>query len=142
MPATALVVEDEETLRWIAVRLLRRAGFERVDEARDGLEALELLRQNTYAFALVDLRMPRLSGYDLLQLLEAGPLPANPQIIVVTAEHDAGKPGKAFNPAVVAGLMRKPYDVDTLLAIAEACVERHGTEQQDGIAGADPVQHP
>ena len=120
---TALVVDDEEAIRRLAVRLLHRAGFARVDEAPDGIEALDLLKTNRYCLALVDLRMPRFSGYDLLSLLEKEPLPHRPDIIVATAEDLAIARGRwDFNPQIVAAIMSKPFDAETLAAIGEGCI--------------------
>src|SRR5436305_1634759 len=64
-----LVVDDDRAIRKLLERIARRAGFE-ADGARDGVEALEMLDRGHYDVALIDLMMPRLSGYELVARLE------------------------------------------------------------------------
>ena len=64
--ARILVVEDEEQVRTLLLRLLDQEGYETV-EARNADEALEILNQQTFDLILLDLRMPgRTNGEDLL----------------------------------------------------------------------------
>ncbi|MCB1955101.1 MAG: ABC transporter substrate-binding protein [Rhodocyclaceae bacterium] len=58
-----LLVEDEPTNREIALTHTREVGLE-VDEASDGMQALELLRSNDYAFVLMDVQMPMMDGLE------------------------------------------------------------------------------
>ena len=77
-----LVVDDEKAIRHLLMRIAERAGFE-VDCAADGIEALEMLERKDYAIAIVDLMMPRLSGYELVQRISA--LNPRPVVLVATA---------------------------------------------------------
>jgi CheY-like chemotaxis protein len=120
MNPAALVVDDDATVRQLGVLLLRRAGFNPVDTAADGHEALELLLRREYALLLLDLRMPVLSGYELLEILSADPLPHMPVIVVATADRMAEE--HDFGP-VVAGLLTKPYDVPTLIMAVRGCLD-------------------
>lgn len=61
-----MVVDDDHAIRKLLERIAKRAGFE-VETAKDGLEALEMLDARDYDIALIDLMMPRLSGYELVQ---------------------------------------------------------------------------
>lgn len=61
-----MVVDDDHAIRKLLERIAKRAGFE-VETAKDGLEALEMLDAREYDIALIDLMMPRLSGYELVQ---------------------------------------------------------------------------
>ena len=117
----ALVVEDDSTISRLTASLLRRAGFNPVDVAGDGIEALDLLRANTYCVATLDLRMPRMSGYELLDELKRNPLPDCPKIIVATADrlyrdHD-------LDPALVTAVMTKPFDIETFIATVRSCMD-------------------
>ena len=123
MAYAALVVDDEEAIRMLAARILRKAGFTRVDEARDGVEALQLLRTTRYCLAIIDLRMPRLSGYELLEELESAAFASRPYIIVATADHSVNGTSYRFNPSVVTAIMSKPFDIETLMSIARGCIE-------------------
>ena len=110
-----LIVDDDAPIRKLLERVAMRAGFD-VDTARDGMEALEKLQRKQYAIAIVDLMMPRLSGYDLVQKIST--LDPRPVIIVATAmtNGDIAK----IDDTLVKRVIKKPFDVKT---VAEALVD-------------------
>ncbi len=77
-----LVVDDEEDVRNLIARTLSRAGYE-VEVASDGESALELLQKNHYHVLFTDLKMPGMSGIDLIE--EAQKIHADLQTLVLTA---------------------------------------------------------
>jgi DNA-binding response OmpR family regulator len=77
----ALVVDDEEALRKLAIRALQREGFS-CDSAANGLEAEKLIQSNRYDAVITDLRMPERHGHALAsELLQAKDRPV---VIVLT----------------------------------------------------------
>lgn len=60
-----LVADDEESMRWVLSKALKRKGFS-VDLAKDGDEALRMIQTSHYDMAILDIKMPGLSGLDLL----------------------------------------------------------------------------
>jgi CheY-like chemotaxis protein len=108
-----------------------------VDTARDGVEALEMIRRRDYAIAIIDLMMPRLSGYDLVQ--EVGTLEKRPVIIVATAltNSDVLK----IDDTLVRSVIRKPFDVK---AVAEALVDtaKYVVAKQAGVDTPLPIAPP
>ena len=60
-----LVADDEESMRWVLSKALKRKGFT-VDLAHDGRQALALIQDNSYDLAILDIKMPGISGLDLL----------------------------------------------------------------------------
>ncbi len=62
-----LVVDDEEILRDILAGILVKKGYA-VDTAEDGEDALEKLRNKRYNLLILDVKMPRLNGFELLKL--------------------------------------------------------------------------
>jgi CheY-like chemotaxis protein len=111
-----LVVEDDLALRDTLAAVLRFAGYD-VVTAENGLEALELLDGHLPVLILLDIAMPVMDGHAFRaeQLLDPG-LTAIP-IIVLTAEHDIDEPLRAIRPDA---LLRKPFDLDVLLATVAA----------------------
>jgi CheY-like chemotaxis protein/anti-sigma regulatory factor (Ser/Thr protein kinase) len=80
-----LIVDDDETTRLVIHRLLAKAGFAATD-AKDGIEAREILRRGTFDLMLLDVWMPRMNGLDLLAELRAS---GNAQRVVVMTSDDA-----------------------------------------------------
>lgn len=120
--ARLLVVDDERPIRKLLERIALRAGFE-VDTARDGEEALEMLAVKQYDIAIVDLMMPRVSGYQLVQAIAN--LHPRPAVIVATALTNGQT--ASLDDSMVRRVIRKPFDItavataliDTAMQIAE-----------------------
>ncbi len=85
---TILITEDEKFIRKGLVTMVRRSGIpvETVLEARDGEEALELLRQNQVDLLVTDIRMPKMDGIELVSRL--GELGHRPMVLVVSGYDD------------------------------------------------------
>src|SRR6185369_8879638 len=60
-----LVADDEESMRWVLSKALKRKGFS-VDLAQDGRQALAMIQENSYDLAILDIKMPGMTGLDLL----------------------------------------------------------------------------
>jgi DNA-binding response OmpR family regulator len=131
-----LVVDDDRAIRKLLERIARRAGFD-VDTAQDGAEALELLKRKDYAVAIVDLMMPRVSGYELVQLI--GTLDPRPAVIVATALTNGDT--ASLDDSMVRRVIRKPFDVT---AVAAALVEtaRQVADQRAAAAASSPAVIP
>lgn len=63
-----LVVDDEPMVRFLLVRFLEEEGHT-VDEAADGIDALEQLNRRAYDLLITDVHMPRMCGIDLVRAL-------------------------------------------------------------------------
>ena len=80
----ALIVDDAVTVRMYHRQILERAGFE-VDEAENGVEALEKALVTPYDLLLVDVNMPKMDGYTFLKEVRSTPeLRAIPAIMIST----------------------------------------------------------
>ena len=76
--ARILVADDEGSQRELLAGFLRRAGYE-VEEAADGVEAVERTRRGSVDMVLLDQRMPRMGGVDALRAIRD----SNPDVDVV-----------------------------------------------------------
>jgi two-component system chemotaxis response regulator CheY len=85
--AKILIVDDEPDARTVLFHTLRGAGHT-VTEAADGDEALKKLKRTRFDLVVLDIMMPRMSGYDVLEKIRAMPSRAKTPVIVVTAKHD------------------------------------------------------
>ena len=127
-----LVIDDDDAIRTLLLTVLRRRGFA-VDVARNGEDAIEAMKRCRYAVALVDLMMPVKNGWEVLDWMAGCPRADRPLAIVLTA----GLGTREMSPDVVAGTVRKPFDVELLLDMVHACasvcdlVQREGCPQPD-----------
>ncbi len=118
-PTTAvpliLVVDDSLTVRRITQRLLVREGY-RVMLAKDGLEALERLAEETPAVVLSDIEMPRMDGFDLVRNLRGDARWRKLPVIMITSRI-AQKHRDHAGELGVDHYLGKPYAEEDLLAL-------------------------
>ncbi|MDR0217445.1 MAG: chemotaxis response regulator CheY [Enterobacteriaceae bacterium] len=81
-----LVVDDFSTMRRIVRNLLKELGFNNVDEAQDGAEALTKLRATEFDFVISDWNMPNIDGLELLKTIRSDEKLAALPVLMVTAE--------------------------------------------------------
>lgn len=86
-----LIVEDEANIRKFVVINLSARGFE-VIEAEDGREGLARLRDASPAILLLDIKLPDMSGWELLKIMAADPALPQIPVIVITASSSAANP--------------------------------------------------
>src|SRR4030066_1763624 len=111
-----LVVDDFSTMRRIMRHLLKELGFMKVQEAGDGVEALDKLRAGTFDFVVSDWNMPNMTGIELLQAIRADARLKHLPVLMVTAEAkreniimaaQAGASGYVVKPFTAAKLDEK-----------------------------------
>ena len=85
LPPALLVIDDEETMRYSMAKLLAELPFT-IYEADNGETGLRLARQRQPTFILLDLAMPGLSGYEVLDQLKADPQTQTIPVIIVTSQ--------------------------------------------------------
>jgi two-component system, chemotaxis family, chemotaxis protein CheY len=110
-----LAVDDSATMRRIIKNQLKQAGYEEVDEAGNGREALTMLGQAHYDLLITDWNMPEMNGLDLVKEVRKNDASKAMPILMVTTV--AGK--EDIVTALKAGVnnyMVKPFDTATLRA--------------------------
>lgn len=115
-----LIVEDEASLREGLATNLKSKGYQ-VHTAQDGEKALEYLKSNAVDLILLDIRLPKISGYEVCQRLRLNQ--NNTPILMLTARDDVDD--KIFGLKSGADdYMTKPFDLNELLARVEAMLRR------------------
>jgi CheY-like chemotaxis protein len=89
MSILALVVDDSMLIRHTVCRVLEKRGFQ-VETANDGVAALEALKTIQPSVIFTDLQMPRLSGPELIDAIQANPETAGITIVVLAAKPLSG----------------------------------------------------
>lgn len=112
------MVDDEPAIRALVAKIVERAGHP-VDTARDGAEAIAKLEQTHYAVIVLDLMMPNIDGYGLIEHLK-GRNGVKPAVIVVSAGDSAAL--RQLDGAMVHSILRKPFDIDVLGDLITAAV--------------------
>jgi DNA-binding response OmpR family regulator len=113
-----LVVDDDQALRGLFTTLLTRKGFA-VDTATDGRVAYDQLQRHTYSVILLDLMMPEVNGFELLERLRRDSPTLLDRVIVMTGASQRSI--EALDTSNIWGLIRKPFDIDQLVSSALAC---------------------
>lgn len=114
LPAPILVVDDDDEIREVMKTILELEGY-RVIEARDGAEALELLRGSTRPdLILLDLMMPVMDGREFRERQRKDPLLGAIPVVLVSAFSLADANVAAMGAV---GYLRKPFELETLLEI-------------------------
>jgi CheY-like chemotaxis protein len=109
-----LVVDDDHDIRELIAEVLALDGY-RVSTAPNGKVALEQAHVNRPDLIVLDLMMPVMCGWEFMEAQRGDPELAHVPVIVVTAALDCEVEGAA-------ALLRKPFDLDTLLAtVARLC---------------------
>jgi CheY-like chemotaxis protein len=111
-----LVADDESGILGFLGHALTSAGYEAV-LARDGLEALEIVHGPGVDLLLLDLWMPRVSGFEVARRL--GSNGKRPPVIAMSAAYNPERDGPLEGPVVA--FLPKPFDLEELLDL----VERH-----------------
>jgi CheY-like chemotaxis protein len=115
-----LVVDDDRTSRHLTESLLKREGW-KVTGAKDGVDALKLLRTRRFTLMLLDVWMPRMNGLELLEQLRT--LEHRPRVVVMTSDETPATLLQAVRDQAFT-YVHKPVDPELLietvrLAIAE-----------------------
>jgi CheY-like chemotaxis protein len=124
---SVLVVEDDDAIRGLLVEYLGQRARLHVDSVRDGVEALHRISTRHYDVVVLDLRMPHMSGIDVLDSLQVLAFDDPPAVLVVTGEPiDALGDGDIERrcPSVVRGVLRKPVDIGRLAESVETLCSR------------------
>jgi len=121
---TILLVEDHEMNRDMLFRRLRRNGFH-VEEAEDGLSAIQKARALTPDLILMDMALPEMDGWEATRQLKADPLTNDIPVIGLSAHAMSGDRGKAL-AAGCDDYDTKPIDLKRLLAKIEALLAPEG----------------
>jgi len=118
-----LLVEDEEPLRRVMKDLLEREGYT-VAEAGDGVQALDEVDRKAPDVIILDLNLPGLDGYGVLEQLRSRPATRTIPIMVLTAKGDEDNEVRVFELGAN-DFITKPFRARALSARLEAVLGRH-----------------
>jgi len=119
-PPRVLVADDESSIRTLVSRVLRRAGFDPV-EATDGQDAIEHIDAEEYDVLVLDLMMPRVDGFGVVDhLIETKPRMME-KTVVMTAFPKAAAKERLHHLCCI---ISKPFEVADLISLVRECAAR------------------
>jgi two-component system phosphate regulon sensor histidine kinase PhoR len=116
-----IVIDDEEGMREGMRRALQRQGYA-VDTAQDGESALALLRQNRYALALVDLKMPGIDGFEVTRFINEN---LEGTVVVIVSALATVEAAVEVTQHGAFDFLAKPFTPKDLLRVAERALKQH-----------------
>jgi len=116
-----IVIDDEEGMREGMRRALQRQGYT-VDTAQDGESALALLRQNRYALALVDLKMPGIDGFEVTRFINEN---LEGTVVVIVSALATVEAAVEVTQHGAFDFLAKPFVPKDLLRVAERALKQH-----------------
>ncbi|HKO01674.1 MAG TPA: response regulator [Thermoanaerobaculia bacterium] len=115
----ALIVEDDAAIRRLIEKLLSRKGID-VDIAIDGRVAVEKLGAGKYSVIVLDLMVPEITGFDVIEYVKANGITAPVAVVSAVSQQSLTR----LDLDVVKLVMMKPFDVDEFTkAIVELCAD-------------------
>lgn len=115
-----LVADDEPAIRTLVAHMLRRAGFDPV-EAVDGQHAIEQLDGGSFDAVVLDLMMPRVDGFGVVEhLIETQPRMMEKTVVMTAFPKTAARERLHH----LCGVVSKPFGMEELLHLVRACAAR------------------
>ncbi len=114
----ALVVDDDDPIRAMLAKVVERQDLE-VDTARDGVEAIERIDEDGYSVIVLDMMMPRVDGYGVLQHMQANH-PEKLACTIIASAVPESEILKKFDMPVYR-IHAKPFDMAKLIEDIRAC---------------------
>jgi len=125
MPQQIVIADDDPVTLRLLARIINLAGYETAT-ARNGQEALDLIRQHQPALVLIDIMMPKLDGFEVCEEIRNDPeLIAQPYIIMLTAR-DYIADYKRADAVGVNEFINKPFSPAKVSARVQAVLEQAG----------------
>ena len=118
-----LIVDDNDDNLYALRKRLARAGYRNVTSAANGRKALELLAAGSFDLVLLDLMMPQLDGYGVLQVMKADPVLRHVPVIMISAVSELDSVVRCIELGAE-DYLPKPFNGVLLQARIGACLER------------------
>lgn len=120
-----LVVDDFSTMRRIVRNLLKELGYTNIDEAEDGVVALQKLKGSNFQFVVTDWNMPNMTGIELLRAIRADVALKHLPVLMITAEAKKENIIEAAQSGA-SGYIVKPFTAGTLEEKLNKIFEKFG----------------
>ena len=124
-----LVVDDNQFNRDLLARRVKREGH-LISSASDGFQALEMMRNQPFDLVLLDIMMPQMNGYQVLETLKANPALRHIPVIMISAVNDIDSIVRCIELGAE-DYLSKPFNPILLKARINACLEKKRLRDQE-----------
>ena len=125
-----LVVEDDRDIQELLQEFLKEAGY-MIDVAVDGVEAITMFNTNSYDLILLDIMLPKVNGFEILEYIEPRKIP----VIFLTAKNSVEDKVRGLRMGAEDYIV-KPFETTELLARVDVVLRRYNkTDNVINIAG-------
>jgi DNA-binding NtrC family response regulator len=132
-----LTVDDEETFVQVVHTMLTQEGY-KVETAKDGVMAINILQQRTFDLVLLDVKLPRVDGVEVLKFIREHSY--DTQVIMLTGVLDVKIAVECMQLGAY-NYITKPYGSDELLAVIERAVERKRLNIENKVLKSELARH-
>ena len=133
-----LIADDDVSIRRMLAVMLEKEGY-RTSGACDGAETLEAMRASRVDLVLLDLMMPKVTGWDVLAERATVPDLGRIPVIIITAArgHDVAK----IPLDTTCAMLPKPFELDSLRALVKTCLQARlaATGRDEDAAASSPL---
>ena len=122
-----LIVDDEKAARYGMKKLLEKDNYV-VFEAKDGTDAMQILKAQLPALVFLDINMPRLDGMKTMEMINAM---KNPPLVVIVTAYGSEKIAVEAMKKGAYDYVAKPYEIDELRIIAKNAFEKISLQEEN-----------
>jgi two-component system nitrogen regulation response regulator GlnG len=133
MKKKVLVVDDEESIRWVLGKCLEKAGYT-VRYADNGAKAIESASSEGFSSIILDITMPDMSGFDVLREFRSRGI--NPPVIIITAQNTVKNAIDAMKQGAY-DYIAKPFDLDEVKITIQRAIESYENSKKLEILRAE-----
>ena len=130
--ASVLVVDDSSTMRMSLIKALNELGFDSIKEAKNGRQALELVRKESFDLMLLDMEMPEMNGMEVLIALKNDPRLGGLPVIVISGADQIENAVRCIE-AGAEDYLPKPFNPTLLRARATSSIEKKRLRDLDRV---------
>jgi|WetSurMetagenome_2_1015567.scaffolds.fasta_scaffold33645_2 two-component system, NtrC family, response regulator AtoC len=132
-----LAVDDEETFLQVLESMLVQEGY-KVEAAKDGVMAINALQQKTFDLVLLDIKLPRVDGIEVLKFIREHSY--DTQVVMLTGVHDVKMAVECMQLGAYS-YITKPYGSEELVAVIERAVERKRLSIENKVLKSELARH-
>jgi len=121
MAKKILIIEDEKILADLLEKKLKEKGYE-VSVARDGIEGLDKMRKEKQDLILLDVIMPKMGGFDVLEEMNKDPELKKVPVIIISNSGQPVEIDRALKLGVKDYLIKTQFDPQEVIEKVERCI--------------------